>query len=139
MVRSLRDPVVMAGDGGLTLLTGRNVDLAPPPVAASASRLSGPGRLPPGALELLAFARGRSGLVGCRGSVTAGPDGAVLGDLEPFGPRSGLGAFGRDLAAFVARPGRFDASPRVALREGACCGARLLAEGLQAGGLALEP
>jgi hypothetical protein len=138
-MRSLKHPVLHAAAGGITVLTGANVALAPAMVVPALSRLAGPSRRLAGdEVALLAFAAPRAGLVGMRGVLRVRDGEVLLHDVEAFGAASAMRGFGIEVGRFLSGGGRFSEDVTV---EGADVPGPVatLVEGLAEGGLAPGP
>jgi len=130
MGRSLGLPVVHT-TGGITLLTGGNVRLAPSSVLRLAARTG----CDEGDGGLLAYANGRYGIVGCRGRFSDEGGRLLIHGLETFGSRGALAEFGRQLGELIAKPGRFDGLAVVERVSDPGTGAGLVVEALVEAGL----
>lgn len=112
MTRDLTQPLILSEAGGITLLTGRNVALAPGRLAAIMARMGDPPCHRDGT-PFVAFATGRSGMVGFRGVASPSGEGTVLREVEAFGSQAGIEAFAERLASFLCEPRRFARVARV--------------------------
>jgi len=138
--KRLGDGLVHADPGGVTLLTGDNVALAPAFLDAALRRLAGPSRRgAPGDVPLLAFSHRRDGIALAAAVVASGRDGGpLLRDVEAGGRPEGLEGLGRDLAALFLHPGRFERAPSVEAVRGPRPG-EAFCRGLEQGGIAIVP